>query len=62
MAPVGRGSVAAPPQIRGMMGPPGMMPPGMPPMPGGGPPGMGRGAPMMRPPAMRGAPPPRGNF
>lgn len=73
MAPLGRGQVAAPPQIRPgqMMGPPpGMMqglPPGMPP---GVPPGMppanlGRGAPMppMRtPPMMRGpAPATRGN-
>lgn len=61
MAPVGRGQVAAPPQIR----PPGMMapPPGM---MQGMPPNLGRGAPPMiprgAPPMMRGAPPPRGNF
>lgn len=64
MAPIGRGQVAAPPQIRPgqMMGPPPGMMHGMPP---GMPPGnLGRGAmPPMRPPGIiRGpAPAPRGN-
>lgn len=59
MAPVGRGQLAAPPQMRPMMGapPPGMMP-SMPPMGRGAPPPM-RGPP---PGMMRGAPPPRGNY
>lgn len=59
MQPQGRGSISAPPQMRGpprMGGPPGMGPPRM----GGPPPGMrgpppgGRGGP---PPGMRGPPP-----
>jgi small nuclear ribonucleoprotein B and B' len=54
MAPLGRGQLSAPPQMRPMMpgGPP-MMPPGM----------MGRGGPPMRGPPpgmMRGGLPPRG--